>query len=442
MTVKILIGDVRARLADLPDESVHCIWTSIPYWGLRSYGTEPQVWGGEADCAHVWGDQQRNGKRQDIKPSSETTSVGRVGVDDRQGTAVLDGGRFCQHCGAWRGEHGLEPTLDMWLQHEVEIWRELRRVLRKDGTAWLNCGDAYATSTNGRSAADTKKVGKDDRTFRDKPISTAVRANKGNNGGDGVQNLMQGGGEFKKHGTGLLSKQRLMLPARVALALQSDGWWLRDEIVWHKPNPMPSSIKDRTTPAHEMLYLLTRSARYYFDPAAIAEPAAGLNVHDMTGSGYAAPGQTPQRGNRTPVSGWAKGPGSHSAVDHNRPKKSGNKGRKFGEERGRPESHMGGSVPWEGFTRNKRSVWTVNTEPFPGAHFATAPTELVRPCILAGCPKGGTVLDPFFGAGTTGLVADRLERNCIGIELNEEYAEIAERRLQSDAGMFAEVIAA
>lgn len=357
MTVRILEGHVVDVLATLAPASINCIWTSIPYWGLRSYGTVPQVWGGVADCAHEWGAQQRNGKRGDLKPSSETSSVARIGVDDRQGTAVLDGGRFCARCSAWKGEHGLEPSLDLWLAHEVEIWRGLRRVLRDDGVAWLNCGDAYATAPAGKSAAAYKAEGTDDRTFRDKPFNTTTAS-------------------------GLKSKQRLMLPARIALALQADGWWLRDEIVWAKPNPMPSSVADRTTPAHEMLYLLTKSPRYHFDAKAIAEPA----------------GWDP--GNTKFPDGWDTGAGGHSSV-HRAGREKGRRSsivRAAETESGARPPH---SPPHKGLsafeaehsrnysTRNKRSVWTITTEPFPEAHFATAPTALVEPCILAGCPQGG-----------------------------------------------------
>lgn len=512
MTVTILEGDVRAMLRTLEPESVHCIWTSIPYWGLRSYGTVPQIWGGDETCQHEWGKEQRNGKRSDIKPKSETTSAGRIGSGNNQGTEILTGGHLCHLCGAWRGEHGLEPTLGLWLQNEVVIWRELRRVLRKDGVAWLNCGDAYATAANGRSAADTKAAGDDDRTFRDKPFDSS-------------------------QASGLKSKQRLMLPARVALALQSDGWWLRDEIVWFKANPMPSSVQDRTTPAHEMLYMLTRSARYYYDNKAIMEPMVDSSVarlaqpsidKQMGGAKqdmYEDQGLNAKSGSRRPnqiVQGLAKKQtkneqtegvvasartrtGFNERWDASEAHKRLNTqsetlvaGNKWGARHEGWEATKGDRVG-----RNKRSVWPLATEPFPDAHFATAPTALVEPCLKAGtsekgcCPKCGapwvrvgettyenpgqrttngprslaqrheaagfetrleksfttkgwkqgcdcnasdpvpcTVIDPFFGSGTTGVVADRLRLNCIGIELNPEYAEMARARLKADGGLF------
>lgn len=352
---RIMVGHVLDRLRDLPDESVHMVWTSVPYWGLRNYGTEPQVWGGEPDCAHEWGSTGR------IRRTGGTASSGLGNYDNgvtaehienkmRRGRELdASTGAFCQRCGAWRGEHGLEPDIDLWLSHEVAIFREVRRVLRKDGTLWVNCGDAYAGAAGGGQGASGQRAGR---------THTARVPEKR-------------GGSYKP-------KDRLMMPARLAIALQDDGWWLRDEIVWHKRNPMPSSVQDRTTPAHEMLYLLARSPRYYYDAAAIKEPVSGT-AH-ARGSGL----------NPKAVS-------QNGLVDE----------------------------------RNKRSVWSITTEPFRGAHFATAPTALVEPCVLAGCPRGGTVLDPFGGSGTTALVANRLGRDAILIELKREYAEIARDRLRA-----------
>jgi DNA modification methylase len=188
------------------------------------------------------------------------------------------------------------------------------------------------------------------------------------------------------------------MPWRVAFALQDDGWWLRQDIIWSKPNPMPESVTDRCTKAHEYLFLLSKSARYHFDQNAIAEPA------------------------NWPGGSW----GRSKCYDDDRT--------------GKLRSFYGNGAQWQGGeTRNRRSVWEIATTPLSEAHFATFPPALVEPCILAGCPVGGTVLDPFFGAGTTGLVADRLGRNCVGIELNPAYAAMARRRIEDDAGLFAEV---
>jgi DNA modification methylase len=321
----ILIGDSLETLKTLPTESVHCCVTSPPYWGLRDYDVDGQI--------------------------------------------------------------GLEPSLGLHLQALVDVFEEVRRVLRKDGTLWLNYGDAYASAPNGRSAADTKAAGNDDRTFMDKPISTV-------------------GGVLKP-------KDRMMLPARVAIALQESGWWLRDEIIWHKPNPMPSSVRDRTTPAHEMIYLLSKSAKYFYDFEAIREPASSAKPSGP--NSYLNVDHVPRSRKLKVPGGWDKGDGAHGTIHRD----------------GRTEAeYVEAEIsPW----KNKRSVWTIAPKPFPEAHFATFPPDLIEPCIKAGCPVGGVVLDPFFGAGTTGLVAARLGRQFIGIELNPKYAAIAEHRIFADA---------
>lgn len=259
----------------------------------------------------------------------------------------------------------------------VALFREVRRVLRDDGTLWLNLGDSYAGSWGARGRGEDTNASRPDLEAKH-GIAAPAR-----NGFPGIK-----------------PKDLIGIPWRVAFALQADGWYLRQDIIWSKPNPMPESVRDRCTKAHEYLFLLSKGPRYYFDAEAIAEESA-------------YPGD--ERHLRT-----------DKTIEFARPD---------GGSRARTAKPTGD-------TRNKRSVWTVATQPFSGAHFATYPPALIEPCILAGCPAGGTVLDPFFGAGTTGLVADRLGRDCIGIELNPEYAAIAERRIKDEAGMFAEVRAA
>jgi DNA modification methylase len=252
----------------------------------------------------------------------------------------------------------------------VEVFREVRRVLREDGTLWLNLGDSYNT-TSGFSRASPEY-------FREGRV---------------------GGSADKKaiaHEV-LKPKDLVGIPWRVAFALQADGWWLRQDIIWHKPNPMPESVTDRCTKAHEYVFLLTKSARYFYDAEAVAEPVAREFWNETVGKPYM------------------------TAKD----------GRIDGGKRQ-------GNGPMDG-TRNKRSVWTVATKPFSGAHFAVMPPDLVEPCVLAGCPEGGTVLDPFGGAGTTALVADRLGRNAIICELNPEYVNIAADRLRGDNPLFSNV---
>jgi len=315
---RIHVGDCRELLRAMPEASAQTCVTSPPYFGLRDYGVE--------------------------------------------------------------GQCGLEDTPAAFVENLVAVFREVRRVLREDGTLWLNLGDSYA----------------------------------GDGGVGGHQGDMMG----RKHGAALRArrpgfgdskpKDLLGIPWRVALALQTDGWYLRQDIIWHKPNPMPESVTDRCTKSHEYLFLLSKNGRYYFNSEAMQEPAVGKTTHDVTGQGYAAPGQAPHTGAR----------------------KSGNKARK--PRPGAPEAHGGaqaGSVPWEGFTRNKRSVWTVATQPFKGAHFATYPPALIEPCVLAGSRPGDVVLDPFGGAGTTALVAAKHGRVGVLCELNPEYVDIAERRI-------------
>lgn len=285
-------------------QSVQCCVTSPPYFGLRDYGMDRQI--------------------------------------------------------------GLEQTPDEYVAEMVSVFREVRRVLRDDGTLWLNLGDSYST--------DAKWGG-----------STGGKAAKALHGKDG-------GGRNKTR-TGLPDKNLLGIPWRVAFALQADGWYLRQDIIWHKPNPMPESVKDRCTKAHEYIFMLSKSARYFFDADAIKEPSVWKRENN------------PDWNKQRAETNAKKGAGNRNAAD-------------------------GGFTGWSTEQgRNKRSVWTVTTKPFKGAHFATFSPDLIEPCILAGSAAGGTVLDPFFGAGTTGLVAKKHGRECIGMELNPAYAEIAKVRL-------------
>jgi len=335
MSVQILIGDVRERLRSLPDGSVHCAVTSPPYFGLRDYGMPGQI--------------------------------------------------------------GLEATPAAFVETMVEVFREVRRVLRDDGTLWLNLGDSYAASTKGA-------------------------------GGQGKQHTNAGSVMADRSWripSGLKPKDLIGIPWRVAFALQADGWYLRQDIIWSKPNPMPESVTDRCTKAHEYLFLLSKSARYHYDAAAIAEALTASSIERLS-----QPTLDQQAGSDR-VPGKTNGP--MKAV-------GGRPGGKKPDQFDALVSGAGRSGVGEGLAmRNRRSVWTVATQPFSEAHFATFPPALIEPCILAGCPKGGTVLDPFGGAGTTGLVADRHGRNAILIELNPAYAEIARKRIKGDAGMFAEV---
>ena len=309
----ILTGDVREQLATMEPETVQCVVTSPPYWGLRNYGVDGQI--------------------------------------------------------------GLEATPEEYVATMVEVFREVRRVLRGDGVLFLNLGDSYANdgkwggSTGGKHAA-------------------AVHGPTGIGRG--------------KTTTGLKPKDLCMIPARVALALQADGWYLRSEIVWHKPNPMPESVTDRPTKAHEMVYLLTKSARYFWDADAVREP-------------------TPDAKPRDRASNFKKA------------------GKTMGADGGKQAGHTSRGAPVilpNPLGRNLRSVWTIATKPLPEAHFAAFPPALVETCIKAGSAPGDLVLDPFLGAGTVAMVAESMGREWVGIELNPEYVEIAERRSKVTRALF------
>jgi DNA modification methylase len=263
---------------------------------------------------------------------------------------------------------GSESTPDEYAGKLVEVFSEVRRVLKEDGTFWLNLGDSYCNTDKwGGGGPNTGKQ--------------TVAADGSVPSWDAVR-------QRKAPVEGLKPKDLVGIPWTVAFALRKDGWWLRSEIIWAKPNVMPESVKDRPTKAHEQLFLLTKSDRYFYDVDAIREPFVGKNEHDRTGGKYAAPGQTPHS----------------SRLDGSR-----------------------GSYAPEG--RNARTVWSITTKAYKGAHFATFPEELPRRCILAGSRAGDLVLDPFAGSGTTCAVARSLGRSYLGIELNPEYVELARQRL-------------
>jgi DNA modification methylase len=362
MTYRILEGDCASVLATLEPQSVQTCVTSPPYWGLRDYGTA--TWeGGDAECDH----------RQETSIHADSTSTLGVPADGgprrigAENATVVGKGVYraeCGKCGAKRidSQLGLEPTPEEYVANLVAVFREVKRVLRDDGTLWLNLGDSY--------------------------VANYGNGGKGNTGASGSVDK-RGLRDYK-------SKDLVGIPWMVAFALRADGWYLRSDIIWAKPNPMPESVTDRPTKAHEYLFLLTKSPRYFYDADAIRDEATHA-------------GQTISLGPKSMSVGQATGRGVEA---------SGN---------GTASEY----VVAEG--RNKRSVWTVTTQPFPGAHFATFPPKLIEPCILAGSPEGELVLDPFAGAGTTGVVALRHSRSFVGIELNPAYAQMARNRIYDDA---------
>ena len=319
---KILVGDVRERLADIADGSVRTCVTSPPYWGLRDYGHDGQI--------------------------------------------------------------GLEDSVTAYVDQLVEVFREVRRVLTDDGTLWLNLGDTYANR------------GGQTQPQRD------TNGGFGGSPGTRTQGYSRASGGFERPGSvgeNIKPKDLIGVPWRVAFALQADGWFLRQDIIWSKPNPMPESVTDRCTKAHEYVFLLSKSPKYFFDGDAIREPA--VSVDDRRNG----------QGRQT-----------------------------YDGKRAENDGLIQQSFVTVTDTRNKRSVWSVTTRPFAGAHFAVMPEALAEPCVLAGSAPGDTVLDPFSGAATVGVVATRNQRNYVGCELNPEYVAIAEKRLHDEGGMFVDLV--
>jgi DNA modification methylase len=369
---RLYLGDARAVLRTLPAESVQMAVTSPPYWSLRSYdGQQDTVWGGDEDCEHQWAPCGRAEGYTGTAhwQNSSNSPVTRATRPDAW--AQIGKGASCV-CGAWLGSLGLEPTVDLFVAHTVEVFREVRRVLRPDATLWLNLGDSYAGSTT---------VG-------------APRPGAGRPGG-----IVDTRAQRNRNGIGtvpgLKAKDLVGIPWRVAFALQADGWWLRSDIIWAKPNPMPESVRDRPTGAHEYVFLLAKAARYYYDGDAISE----MSVSDHGSSnGYKRAARLTHLGKDGPT---------------------------------------GSDKPWQPqATRNARSVWSIPTQPRPEAHFATFPDALARRCVLAGSAPGDVVLDPFVGSGTTVRVAKALGRIGWGIDISEPYLEIA-RRTNAQMGLMA-----
>lgn len=308
------IGNCLDILPTLPEQSIDCCVTSPPYWGLRDYGMEDQL--------------------------------------------------------------GLDLSPEKYIENMVQVFREVWRVLKDDGTLWLNLGDSYANNGTGGHGATGRKVP-----------------------------------------DGLKIKDLVGIPWRVALALQADGWYLRSDIIWSKPNPMPESVTDRPTKSHEYIFLLSKSAKYYYDHQAIREQAEHSSIKR-----WEQDIENQKGSERVP----GKANGNMKAVG----------GPKKDKQRGYSRRHAGFNDRWDKMTtaeqcslgRNKRSVWNIATMPYKGAHFATFPPKLIEPCILAGCPEGGTVLDPFGGSGTTAMVAVKHRRKAVLIELNPEYEKLQDKR--------------
>lgn len=357
----VLHGDCREILKTLSDASVDCCVTSPPYYGLRDYGTGKWI-GGDPSCPH-----------RRLSKYSEKTITGHAqdSLKGNVGDAIYK--TVCPLCGAVREDKqiGLEETPEAYIKNLVEVFREVKRVLKEDGTLWVNIGDSYWGS--GSRGYD----------FTDKQ-SEASKMQSGSKGTEDLHNIPK----LIGNKDGYKNKDLIGIPWMLAFALRSDGWYLRQDIIWAKPNPMPESVKDRCTKSHEYIFLLSKSQKYYFDYEAIQEDSVSntQNQHIRFG------------------------------------------GSKYGDNEDTKFAIYSGNEWTPKDKRNKRDVWFVSPKPVRDAHFATYPEELIEPCILAGSRVGGVVLDPFFGSGTTGRVASRLGREYIGIELNEEYIKISDKR--------------
>lgn len=332
MSVTILQGDAIERLADIPGGSVHCCVTSPPYYGLRDYSVPGQI--------------------------------------------------------------GLEKSPQEYVAKLVAVFAEVRRVLKDDGTLWLNLGDSYCSIGHKKSSSG---------------YGTSTLA-----GGEQTNSPLR----RENNVPGLKPKDLIGIPWRVAFALQADGWWLRQDIIWAKPNPMPESVTDRCTRSHEYIFMLSKSAKYYYDQEAIKEPRSVSSVARLQQDVESQAGSTRANGGQK-TNGTMKAAG------------------KIDKQRGHSRRHDGFNDRWDAMERdeqcsgmrNKRDVWFIAPASYKGAHFATFPTKIIEPCILAGCPVGGTILDPFGGSGTTGEVAEKHGRNAILVELNPEYVGLAQQRI-------------
>jgi len=320
-------GDVLDVLSQLPEQSVHTCITSPPYWGLRDYGTEGQI--------------------------------------------------------------GLEKTPQEYVVKMVDVFRTVRRLLRDDGTCWVNMGDSY---WGGKG-------------------SNNLRWSQGNTDRDtlsGEQHNILARPQDGKHET-LKPKDLCGIPWRVAFALQDDGWYLRSDIIWNKPNPMPESVTDRPTKAHEYIFLLSKNQKYYYDAEAIKEPQSPHTLKAFKN------GVIPR---------GPKSVNNPTNIKQGITKQAMTEGKIW-------QADVGG--------RNKRTVWTVATKPYSEAHFATFPPDLIKPCVLAGCPVQGVVLDPFMGSGTTAIVAQQNDRRWVGVELSLEYCDLAKKRITKEAGQYSQM---
>jgi len=358
-TNKIYQGDALSVLQTFPDNSIDMCMTSPPYWGLRDYGVE-QIFGGDKDCEHEWGNPEKVGLVNENRQGLSTGSVGGIKElhGKKEGQAMT-----CSKCNAWKGQLGLEPTPEMYIQHMTEIFSEVKRVLKKTGTLWVVIGDTYWGGGNAQGHTENTVQFGTVKTLEHGAVSKPVA-----------------------RGTQFQSKCLCMIPERLAWSMIQDGWILRNKNIWYKHNGMPSSVQDRFSNKYEFVYMFSQSKKYYFDLDAVREPHLTA-LH--------SPGNIAGENERISGSG------------------------------GEYESRLWGIDSG----KNPGDVFEINTQPFPEAHFAVYPVKLCEKPIKAGCPKGGIVLDPFSGAGTTCYTAAKLGRDFIGIEISDKYKAMSENRI-------------
>lgn len=380
MKNKLLQGDALTKLKELKEKSVDMCMTSPPYWALRDYGDgNEQIWDEVKDCEHEW----RTHKTPPRGGHSHPDRLPKVGANKDEmtkGTSARFGyeSNFCNKCGAWKGQLGLEPTFNLYIKHLCDIFDGVKRVLRDEGTCWVNIGDSYVGGGSGN-------------------YGSGLSSKQGNSHETNVKNKPK----FLKENK-LQAKCLASIPSRFQIEMINRGWILRNVIIWYKPNCLPESVKDRFTRDFEYIFLFSKKKEYYFKQQ--FEPHQSNSIK-RRGAGF----------NESQDFDYSKRPKDDKFKKYSlRAKRGGDKS---------PDVYNP-----EG--RNKRTTWKISPKPFKEAHFAVYPEELCETPIKAGCPEGGTVLDPFFGAGTTGVVALKQRKNIIGIEINPEYIEIAKKRLK------------
>jgi len=358
---RIHTGNTFEVLKQMPDELVDLVITSPPYWGLRNYGKDATtIWGGDKDCQHEWG----NNITAKQEPHGKTSKTKQKGL----GFEVNS--NFCEKCGAWKGQFGLEPHPQMYIDHSVELYREVKRVLKDTGSFYLNIGDSY---------------------FGGPMIGMSTRLQREEGKTDGVAQLEKPNIKVKEDKKWLQSKQLMLIPYRVAAALQEDGWILRSTIIWHKGNPMPTSVKDRLNNTYEPMFHFVKQPKYHYDLDSIRIKTVTKTKH--------SPKQLEME--RKKIKEFRIKQGDTKKIDR----------------------CPNGDLVNNPLGKNPGDVWNINTHPFPKAHFAVFPKKLVEKPIKSSCPPDGIVMDIFCGTGTACRVAKSFGRKYIGIDINPIYVE-------------------